>query len=201
MLRNKFVGALVLGGAMIASPAFSQESPKYRSEATVQALGSFQKDTTEGAVEHSATNSGGVLANYRVLLTERHGLEVNYGYQRSSLSYNSPSGSRGLTANSHEVSGAYVYRFPLIKDLVRPFALGGGGLLVFDRNSSTTTNTQTRAAAIYGGGADIGITNRLFLRAQYRGLIYNSPNFKVAGFSADRITHRAEPSAGIGFRF
>ena len=201
MRRNKFVGALVLAGTLATLPAFPQGSPQFRSEATVQALGAFQKDTTENGVKLGATNSGGVLANYRVLLTERHALEVNYGYQRSSLNFGTTSGNQGILANSHEVSGAYVYRFPLIKNRIRPFALAGGGLLVFDQNSPTATLTQTRATAIYGGGADVSVTNRLFLRAQYRGLIYNSPNFHLAGLGPDRTVHRAEPSIGFGFRF
>jgi hypothetical protein len=40
------------------------------------------------------------------------------------------------------------------------------------------------------------------VRAEYRGLIYNSPTFGLMALSgADRITHRAEPSIGFGYRF
>ena len=46
------------------------------------------------------------------------------------------------------------------------------------------------------------LTQRLFLRAQYRGLVYNSPTFDVGALNdLDRVTHRAEPSVGFGFRF
>jgi hypothetical protein len=41
--------------------AFSQEG--CRSDATVQALGSFVKTTTDNDVQRGATNSGGVLAS------------------------------------------------------------------------------------------------------------------------------------------
>ena len=62
--------------------------------------------------------------------------------------------------------------------------------------------TQTRAAFIYGGGADFNITSRLYLRAEYRGFVYNSPTYDLAGLSGvDRTTHRAEPSVGFGYRW
>jgi len=40
------------------------------------------------------------------------------------------------------------------------------------------------------------------VRAQYRGLVYNSPTFDlVSTLGADRVTHRAKPSIGFGFGF
>jgi len=41
----------------------------------------------------------------------------------------------------------------------------------------------------------------VFFRAGYRGLLYNSPNFDVPALNVDRLTHRAEPFGGIGYRF
>ena len=63
-------------------------------------------------------------------------------------------------------------------------------------------SAQTRAAFVYGAGADFNITHRFFARAQYRGLVYNSPTFDLAPVAGlDRMTHRAEPSIGFGYRF
>jgi hypothetical protein len=40
------------------------------------------------------------------------------------------------------------------------------------------------------------------MRAEYRGLVYNSPTYELTQLNgADRITHRAEPSIGFGYRF
>jgi hypothetical protein len=40
------------------------------------------------------------------------------------------------------------------------------------------------------------------VRAEYRGLVYNSPTYDLAATAgADRVTHRAEPSVGFGYRF
>jgi opacity protein-like surface antigen len=79
---------------------------------------------------------------------------------------------------------------------------GRAGVLIFDPTNVAGANTQTRAAFVYGGGVDFNLTGHLFVRAQYRGLIYNSPTYDPAALSGfDRVTHRAEPSVGFGWRF
>jgi len=40
------------------------------------------------------------------------------------------------------------------------------------------------------------------MRAEYRGFVYNSPTYDLPGLAGlDRVTHRAEPSVGFGYRF
>ena len=201
MLRMNTIGALALGAACLSLPAFSQdETPQYKSEASVQAFGSFLKSTVNNGVEQKATDSGGVLASYRFFFNKNHGVEVNYGHSLSTQSYGLSSGPLGVNAHSHEVSAAYVFRYPL--KMVTPFVLAGAGGLVFDPKDAPGSNMQGRAAFVYGGGADVKITQRIFLRAEYRGLVYNSPTFDLAPLSGlDRVTHRAEPSIGFGYRF
>lgn len=198
MLVRKNFAALLLGGALISLPAFSQETPG-RNEASVQALGAFVKSTTDNGVQQGATNSGGILASYRFLFNDRNGVELNYGYALNTQTYGLASGATGLNARSHEATAAYVLRFPMRR--FTPFVLAGGGALVFDPNNAIAGNTQARAAFLYGGGADIRLTNRVFVRAGYRGLVYNSPNFDVPELNIDRLTHRAEPFGGIGIHF
>jgi opacity protein-like surface antigen len=85
---------------------------------------------------------------------------------------------------------------------VTPFALAGAGALVFDPRNFAGANTQTRAAFVYGAGADLNLSHRVFVRAEYRGLVYNSPTYDVPALAGlDRVTHRAEPSIGFGYRF
>jgi outer membrane immunogenic protein len=198
MLRTKSFAALLAATGLLALPAFSQETPS-RQDATVQAFGSFVKSTTDNGVEQKATNSGGILGSYRFFFNDHHGVELNYGYTLNTQNYALAAGTTGVNAYSHEATAAYVLRFP--KRRFTPFVLAGAGALVFDPKDSTFANTQARPAFLYGGGADINITNRLFLRAGYRGLLYNSPNFEVPALNVDRLTHRAEPFGGIGYRF
>jgi opacity protein-like surface antigen len=198
MLRAKNFAAVLAAAGLLALPAFSQESPG-RQEVSVQAFGSFVKSTTDNGVQQSATNSGGILGSYRFFFNNHSGVELNYGYSLNTQNYGLATGTTGLNAYSHEATAAYVFRFPMRR--FTPFVLAGAGALVFDPNNVPSANTQARAAFLYGGGADINVTNRLFFRAGYRGLVYNSPNFDVPALNVDRLTHRAEPFGGIGYRF
>ncbi len=175
-------------------PAFAQEYSKQ--DVSVQALGSFVKTTWDRGIEQSATNSGGVLASYRYFFNKNNGVEGNYAFSSNTQAYSGV----GVDTRSSEVSAAYVVRVPLKH--FTPFLLAGAGGLVFDPRDFAGASTQTRAAFVYGGGADFNIGPHVFVRAEYRGLVYNSPTYDVAAFNAaDRITHRAEPSIGFGYRF
>lgn len=186
-----------MGLGLASLPAFSQEFN--RSEVSVQAFGSFVKTTNSGGVQQSATDSGGVLANYRFFFSQSHGIEANYGYSLNTQNYNGlPTGPLGVKSDQHEFSAAYVFRHKM-KGFT-PFVEAGAAGLVFDPRDLAGASTQTRAAFLYGAGADIHLLSHFFFRAEYRGFVYNTPTFGVTnGF--DRFTHRAEPSAGIGYRF
>jgi opacity protein-like surface antigen len=173
MFRKSLVTTLAAGIASVALPAFSQTEGPARQDVTVQAFGSFVTGTTHNGVDNNATNSGGVLATYRYFFSMHHWVEANYGYSLNTQNYAASSGVLGFNTNSHEVSGAYVFRMPFGR--VTPFALAGVGGLVFDPKNFAGASTQTRAAFVYGAGADWHLSNRIFMRAQYRGFVYNSP--------------------------
>src|SRR5437868_10285047 len=126
MFRLKSFAAILLGGAL-ALPAFSQEAG--RSEASVQAFGSFVKSTTYNGVQQDATNSGGVLASYRFFFSNSHGVEVNYGYSLNTQIYGLATGPLGVKSNQHEVTAAYVYRHAM--QHFTPFVEAGVGGLMF----------------------------------------------------------------------
>ena len=198
MFRANSFAVILLGGALAALPAFSQEAS--RSDAAVQAFGSFVKTTTDSGVGQGATNSGGVLASYRYFFSDSHGVEVNYGYSLNTQTYGLAAGTLGVKSNQHEVTAAYLYRHAL--GHFTPFVEAGVGGLVFAPTDARGASTQARATFVYGGGADFNITKRVFARAEYRGLVYNSPTFDLTqALGTDRVTHRAEPSIGFGYRF
>jgi opacity protein-like surface antigen len=197
MFGKRLASALFAGAALVALPAFAQgEQETSGHEVAVQAFGSFVTSTTQNGIENKASNSGGVLGSYRYFFGKHHGVEANYGYSLNTQSY----GGNGVNTYSHEVSGAYVFRVPLRK--FTPFALAGAGALIFQPKDFAAAQNQTRAAFVYGAGADFNLTHRVFMRAEYRGLVYNSPTYDLPGFAGlDRVTHRAEPSVGFGYRF
>jgi outer membrane immunogenic protein len=198
MFRSKTFATVLMGAALASVPAFSQEF--YRSEVSVQAFGSFVKTTTDNGASQSATNSGGVLANYRFFFSGSQGVEVNYGYSLNTQTYGLASGPLGVKSDQHEVTAAYVYRHKMHG--FTPFVEAGVGGLVFDPRDTPGASTQARVAFVYGAGADFDITKHLFVRAEYRGFVYSSPTFELAAADGtDRATHRAEPSVGFGYRF
>jgi len=189
---------LFAASAIVALPAYSQEG--FKSELTAQGMGSFVKETTDGGVKQSATKTGGFLAGYRYYFTKHLGAEINYGYTLNTQKYTSTTGITGVRSYSHETTGALVYRMPFKRFSV--FGLAGAGAIVFNPKDMPGADYQARSAFVYGGGADYNLTPRLFLRAEYRGLVYKSPTYDLVSLAgADRTTHRAEPSLGIGFRF
>jgi outer membrane immunogenic protein len=196
MLKNQ-LAAFTVATALTSFTAFAQEDyTRFKSEASVQALGSFVKQTTQDGIDQSATNSAGVLATYRYYFSRHHGVEANYSWTSNTQTYT----GFGADTNSHEVSAAYVFRMPLKH--WSPFVLAGAGALIFDPKNFAGANTQTRAAFMYGAGADINLTDHLFVRGEYRGFVYSSPTYDLAGLNGlDRVTHRAEPSIGFGWRF
>ena len=197
MFGTRFA-AVVIAAALMSGAAFAQEeNAAYKNEASVQAFGAFVKTTSQSGIQQSATNGAGFLATYRFFFNDHNGVELNYGYSQNTQNY---VGLGGVDSRSHEVSAAYILRFPMKR--WTPFVLAGAGGLLFQPNNFSLADTQARAAGVYGGGADINLSRHVFVRAEYRGLIYNSPTFGLMALSgADRITHRAEPSIGFGYRF
>ena len=159
------------------------------------------QSNTDNGVQHSATNSGGVLGSYRYYFDDHNGVEVNYGYALNTQNFVSPGNALSVKSYSHEATAAYVFRIPLRG--FTPFVSAGAGALVFDPKDFQGMDFQARPAFVYGGGVDFKLSNHVFMRAQYRGLVYNSPTYNLTSLNgtADRITHRAEPSVGFGYRF
>jgi outer membrane immunogenic protein len=201
MFQNRLVATFAAGIASLALPAFAQTENPGKQDVAVQAFGSFVTGTTQDGVHNSATNSGGVLASYRYFFSRHHGVEANYGYALNTQRYSTGGGLiDGVGTYSHEVSGAYVFRMPFPR--VTPFALAGAGALIFDPNNFTGASTQTRAAFVYGAGADLNLSSHIFMRAEYRGFVYNSPTYDLPALAGlGRAAHRAEPSIGFGYRF
>ena len=172
----------------------------YKADASVQVTANFVKNTVDSGVPQSATTNGGILAGYRFFFKGNNGVELNYGYSRSTQSYGLATGPEGVKTRSDEASVALVRRF-LFKRW-SPFVLAGVSGLVFDPNNVTGASTQVRIAFLYGGGADFNLSRRIFMRAEYRGFVYSSPTFDLPELNGtDRFTHSAEPSVGFGYRF
>lgn len=201
MFRQKFTTVFWVVLAALATPAFAQsEDSISKQEISVQAFGSFLLTTTQSGIQNKADNTAGVLGTYRYFFTDHQGIEADYAFTPNTESYGIPGVLTGAKNYTNEVSFAYVLRMPMGK--VKPFVLAGAGTLIFDPRNLTGASTQARATGVYGVGADIDLSHHAFIRAEYRGLIYNSPTYGFGQFAGlDRVTHNAEPSVGFGYRF
>ncbi|HVN20085.1 MAG TPA: outer membrane beta-barrel protein [Dongiaceae bacterium] len=175
-----------------------------RSEVSVQGAGFFTKSSDGKGIYDSPTQTGGILIGYRYKLYRWLSVEGNYGYARNTQEYSGATWAQ-VQANVHQVTGAGVMSLPSFANL-RPFALGGGGALVFDPTGNpggtyAGASRQARGALLYGGGADYPLTSRLAIRAEYRGFVYKTPTFNLAHLNTNSWTHTAQPSAGIVIKF
>lgn len=201
VIKRAVTGAVAALALLVSVGAFAQDT---RSEISVQGTGFFTKDSGNNGIQNRATNTGGVLVGYRYNLNNWIATEANYGWARNSQRYLGSFGSGRVETNIHQVTGAAVVKLPAIARL-RPYALAGGGVLIFDPTSNGSnlfgTSRETRGTFLYGGGADLSLTRHLALRGEYRGFIYQAPSFNLSSLNSHPWTHAAQPSAGIVLRF
>jgi len=201
---QKFVIALAAYVLLLGAAASAQES---RSDIALQGTGFFTKDTTSQGTTQKSTNTGGFLVNYRYHFNRWLAGEAAYGYDRSTEQFFAPAGLSRIQANVHQATGGFVFSLPMpARYRISPYLLAEGGALVFDPTGNafgTVSGAQRQAAGVfvYGGGADFPVVKHISLRAEYRGLVYDAPDFGLRTLSNNAVTHTAQPSAGIVFRF
>lgn len=207
----------VLGAlCLFAVSAFAQD---LRSEVSVQGTANFTKSTNDLFTPYSATRSGGFLAGYRYHLSPWFALQGDYGYTRNTQNFFDPlTFGQGVQTNVHELTGAAVLTANN-RGRVRPYFLAGGGVVLFRPTNSPSnallgignsfgfSSNQTKPAFLYGGGVDFNLTRFMALRAEYRGLVFDAPGFQIpglgflSGLTTPGLTHLAQPSVGLVWRF
>jgi opacity protein-like surface antigen len=205
MARPRMLVAAILGAVLLcASGAMAQENGwRGRSEVSVQGTGFFTKDSQENGLTQHSTNTGGFLLSYRYHFYRWLAADASYGYARNTQENFTSNGALNVQANVHQATGALVATLPWNVFRLRPYVLAGAGALVFDPtgNSGVGASSQTKAAFVYGGGVDYRIVKHVSLRAEYRGFVYDRPDFGLAALRSGSTTHTAQPSAGIVYRF
>jgi opacity protein-like surface antigen len=203
MIRT-IVVTTVLGLLVSASGAMAQEG-RWQ-EIGVQGTGFFTKDSSENGINQHATDAGGFLLSYRYHFNRWLAADASYGYARNTQQNFTSSGASSVQANVHQATGALVVTAPRRIFRINPYVLAGAGALVFDPTGNgggtiSAAQSQSRAVFVYGGGADYGLTKHFALRAEYRGFVYERPDFNLGAMHSGATTHTAQPSAGIVFRF
>lgn len=213
--------AFALAGLALLSCTVSAQT-----DVALSLYGSFGQSTSGNNTRQSPANSAGGLAEVRHIRNPLVGYEATYAYNRDNQGYYSiTSGGTSTTvstgaisANAHEVTGDWLVSLKAAN--LRPFVLGGGGLLlnVPTGGSVTTTTcyllnplcqqattaastaTSTKGVFVYGAGLDWTVLPHLGLRVQYRGNLYKASDMAKSFSSTNAFTHNAEPMIGIFFR-
>jgi opacity protein-like surface antigen len=169
--------------------------------------GAFSGSTSGNGTVQSPSNSAGGLLELRHISNPLVGYDVTYSYNRDNQAY-SQAGCPGdacptpaaVSANAHELSGDWVVSVRAAN--LRPFALGGVGLLLNEPTSGQSgTASSTKPVFIYGAGLDWGLVPHLGLRFQYRGNLYHAPGLATAFSSTGKFTQTAEPMIGAYLKF
>jgi hypothetical protein len=210
-------GIVVAVLSFFTSVGLGQEN---RYDVSLGGAGVFSKQSTGNGTTQTPTQAGAFLATGRVRFTPRSSVELNYARVKNSQNYASGVNDYRIQGLISEFTGAYVVSFHQT-DKLEPFAFGGGGVLVFNPET-TQINTvptalgamrQTKPAFLYGAGVDCKVfsilpiisqlphASNVALRLQYRGLVYQAPDFRVANLFTGARGHMAEPSIGLVVKF
>lgn len=197
MMKRMIVSGLVL---LISLCGFAAAQDA-RHEITAQGSGLFTRESTGLGTTHNATHSGGFMTGYRLNITRWLSAEADYDYFRNSQKYLNNSGLTRVSTTVHAITGNAVIKVPVTFKSLNPYALVGGGAMVFDPRSTNSVSSQTVGTFVYGAGADYPVTRRLAIRGQYRGFVYKAAHFDASNLNTDKLTHSAVPSIGLVFRF
>lgn len=197
---------IVLGSIsfLLTLAATAQES---RSEISVQGTGFFTKSSSGNGTAYSASETGGFLTTYRYHLNHWLSAEGAYGYDTNTQKYLFSSSPFRVQSGIHQMTGSLVLNLPSRpSSRLNPYILAGGGALIFDPTSNqintvSAAQSQAKSVFVYGLGVNYAIHKGISFRAEYRGLVYGTPDFGFGALSTNSITHTAQPSVGLTFRF
>ena len=202
-MSRKLLVTVFLTILLSASAAMAQEE---RHEIGVQGTGFFTRNSSGNGINQHATDTGGFVLSYRYHFNRWLAADASYGYDRNTQQNVTSTGRLNVEANAHQATGALVATIPHSILKFSPYVLAGAGALVFDPTGKVGefvpgAQYQARAAFVYGGGVDYKVSRHLAVRAEYRGFVYERPDFGLQGLHSGSTTHTAQPSAGIVFRF
>ena len=198
---------LALAIVVLASSAAGAQE---RIDLSVSGSAVFSKSVTGTAsgITHSASDSGAVFGTARYHFNHLSAVELNIGHTSDSQIFHQPPDTLKARTSVTEFTADYVLT-PFQSAKLEPFLFAGGGALrwypgnqyINGNASQFGAYTQTSLAFLYGAGADYRLWRRVWLRAQYRGLIFREPDFGISNFFISAKGHMAEPSLGIAVKF
>jgi opacity protein-like surface antigen len=203
MIRNAVILAVTVA---VLLPLAAKAQDEQNGEISLQGMAFFTKSASNvNGTSYSATQSGGVLGTYRYHFGPNVSAEFAYGFARNTQKYLLSSEAFRIQSQVHQVTLGLVVNVAHPKKFT-PYFLVGGGIVLFvpsgnQLNNISGAQTQGKGAFVYGGGINYPLQRNFSLRLEYRGLLYGPPNFGFGGLSTNSVTHSAEPSIGVSYRF
>jgi len=206
-MRRSILFASVLGALLLAGASAARaQNEGHTQEIGIQGTGFFTTDSEGNGITQHSTDTGGLLLSYRIHLNRWLAADGTYGYVRNTQQNLTLTGLFPVQSNVHQAMGTLVANLPLATARFEPYVLGGAGALIFDPTGNeggfvAGAERQSKAAFVYGGGANYHMFPHVSLRLEYRGLAYKRPDFGLGFLNSDKFTHTAQPSAGVVFRY
>ena len=198
--------SLLFSILLLSSFALSQDYGRF--DLSLAAAAGLSKQSSGNQVTLKPTQGGGVFFSGRMRFGTRSALEFDYSRIRNTQKFEAPPFFYNFNTSVREYSGVYV--FSLFKtEKWEPFLLGGVGALRFypritylnGVQTIYSSVNQTEFAYVFGVGTDYQAWKRVYVRAQYRGLIYKAPDFNLTNLFTGAHGFLSEPSVGIALRF
>lgn len=169
----------------------------------------------------SSSSSVGGLFTFHHAFKPYLGYNVNFSYSQfkqdfsvygGTISRNGPQpptiigyGDVGsLNTRMYELTASYAFEGPRIKRF-RTFGQFGGGALLFQPISAYFAKEETRPAMVFGAGVEYSVSPHLSVRGEYRGLLYEGPNYQTystGNYPQQRLyTVTNVPAISLVYRF
>ena len=203
MIRNAVILAVIVA---VLLPLAAMAQDERNREISLQGMAFFTKSASNvNGTSYSATQSGGGLGTFRYHFGPNISAEFADGFARNTQKYALNSQPFRIESNVNQATLALVANLGHPKKFT-PYMLVGGGVVVFAPSGNQLNNisgaqTQGKGAFVYGVGINYPLQKNFSFRAEYRGLVYGPPTFGFGGLSTNSITHSAEPSIGLSYRF
>ena len=235
MMKRKWLHLAHLVAVAAVMLALSAHAQK-QTDIAGSIIGTFNESTTSGGVTQSAADAAGALLEVRRIVSPWIGFEAIYSYNRANQSYITttaqilypPCPTSGncppiykqpiaaVSANAHSITGDWVFSRKVRN--FRPFALAGGGLLLFiPSGGQSTTQNAAEFTFLFGPGLDWKLSRHVGLRLQDRIAIYKTPILAAPGlypsltnssfqsgttWNEPKVyTHSQQPALGVYYRF
>ena len=181
--------------------------------------GSFVNSVNVSGPNASATagfQSGAAFGGFVGFNQYKHiGGEIHYGYLQSDLSLKSGGQTATFKGDSHVIHYDVIFKTTRADGKVVLFAAAGGGVKIFRGTGSEAayqplsqygyfTKTQAvKPMGSVGAGVKIGLSHRVFLRAEFRDYITAFPTEIITpapGMKYGSLLHDFVPMVGLGFQ-